>query len=134
MQAGNGYEMTTYIQHSNHHLVVPYIHTGVSSNSQHLQYSMDNLIISDAILTKLRDKHRVDRREVEQAFGNKCGIFLIDDREDHQSDPPTLWFVAPTNKGRLLKVAFIFRDGKIFLRTAYDADMTSQSIYDAKGR
>ncbi len=28
----------------------------------------------------------------------------------------------------------IFRDGKIFLRTAYDADMISQSIYDAKGR
>ena len=95
---------------------------------------MNNLVISDTILTKLRDKHQVDRREVEQAFGNKCGIFLVDDREDHKSDPPTLWFVAPTNKGRPLKIVFICREGKVFLRTAYDADTIAQSIYDAKGR
>lgn len=95
---------------------------------------MNNLVISEAILTKLRAKHGVERREVEQAFENKCGILLIDDREDHKSDPPTVWFVAPTNQGRLLKVACIFRDGKIFLRTAYDADQISQSIYSAKGR
>lgn len=95
---------------------------------------MNNLVISEAILTKLRTKHGVERREVEQAFENKCGIFLTDPREDHKSDPPTVWFVAPTNQGRQLKIAFIFRDGKIFLRTAYDADQISQNIYDAKGR
>lgn len=95
---------------------------------------MHNLIISQAILDKLRDKHQVDRREVEQCFANKCGLYLVDDREDHQSDPPTLWFVAPTNRGRLLKVAFIFREGKVFLRTAFDADELAQKIYDARGR
>ena len=58
---------------------------------------------------------------------------MVDDREDHKSDPPTLWFVAPTNKGRPLKIVFIFREGKVFLRTAYDADTIAQSIYDAKG-
>lgn len=95
---------------------------------------MNSIVISDSILIKLRDKHQVVRREVEQAFENKCGFFLADDREDHKSDPPTLWFVAPTNRGRLLKVAFIYRDGKVFLRTAYDADAAARSIYDAKGR
>ena len=95
---------------------------------------MNNLVISEAILKKLQDKHQVDRREVEQAFGNKCGIFLIDDREAHRSDPPTLWFVAPTNKGRSLKIVFIFREGKVFLRSAYEADTIAQRIYDAKGR
>lgn len=102
--------------------------------NQHLRSSMNNLVISPAILSKLRDKHGVERREVEQAFENKCGTFLLDEREDHKSDPPTLWFVAPTNGRRLLKVVFIFREGKVFLRTAYDADAITQSIYDAKGR
>lgn len=95
---------------------------------------MHNLITSQAILDKLLDKHQVDRREVEQCFANKCGTFLRDDREDHRSDPPTLWFVAPTNRGRLLKVVFIYRDGKVFLRTAYEADEAARKIYDAKAR
>lgn len=95
---------------------------------------MHNLITSQAIIDKLRDKHQVDRREVEQCFDNKCGTFLRDDREDHRSDPPTLWFVAPTNRGRLLKVVFIYRDGKVFLRTAYEADEAAQKIYNANAR
>jgi len=82
----------------------------------------------------LREKHQVERREVEQCFANKCGLSLIDSREDHQSDPPTLWFVAPTNRGRLLKVVFIFREGKVFLRTAFEADELAQKIYNAHGR
>ena len=31
----------------------------------------------------------------------------MDTREQHRSDPPTLWFVAPTSQGRLLKIVFI---------------------------
>lgn len=93
---------------------------------------MNNLIISDAILSKLRAKHNVERREVEQCFQNVCGAYLTDDREEHRSDPPTLWFIAPTNRGRKLKVAFVFRDGKIYLRTAYEPEPEAQRIYDAK--
>lgn len=93
-----------------------------------------NLRISDATLEKLKDKHQVTRREVEQCFDNKCGLFLTDDREDHRSDPPTLWFVAPTNQGRLLKVIFIYRDGAIHLRSAYDADESARRLYDDKAR
>ena len=39
---------------------------------------MVNLRISDAVLQKLRDKHNVTRREVEQCFENKCGLYLED--------------------------------------------------------
>lgn len=95
---------------------------------------MVNLRISEKTLEKLQNKHQVTRREVEQCFDNKCGLFLVDDREDHRSDPPTLWFVAPTNQGRLLKVIFIYRDGNIDLRSAYDADTTVQQLYDCKAR
>lgn len=95
---------------------------------------MNNLRISAATLHKLTDKHNVTRREVEQCFENKCGLFLEDDREDHQSDPPTLWFIAPTSRGRLLKIIFIYRDGQLHLRSAYDAEEAAQRLYDAKAR
>lgn len=95
---------------------------------------MHNLRISADTLEKLATKHGVIRREVEQCFENKCGMYLMDEREDHQSDPPTLWFVAPTHNDRLLKVIFIYRDGQVHLRSAYDADATAQRIYNAKAR
>ena len=96
--------------------------------------AIKNLRISDVILAKLHDKHSVTRREAEQCFENKCGQLLMDDREEHRSDPPTLWFVAPTNSGRLLKVIFIFKDGQVYLRSAYDANEAVQSLYEKHGQ
>lgn len=96
--------------------------------------AMNNLRISAATLQKLTQKHNVTQREVEQCFENKCGLFLEDDREDHKSDPPTLWFIAPTSRGRLLKIIFIYRDGQVHLRSAYEADDAAQRLYDAKAR
>ena len=95
---------------------------------------MQNLRISEAVLEKLKTKHNVTRREVEQCFENKCGLLLMDDREEHRTDPPTLWFVAPTNTGRLLKIIFIFRDGLVHLRSAYGANDEVQRIYNAAAR
>lgn len=95
---------------------------------------MSQLRISPKVAGKLAEKHKVERREVEQCFDNKCGRFLLDDREDHRTDPPTLWFVAPTNKGRMLKIIFIYRDGYLDLRSAYDADQRIQDIYDRYAR
>lgn len=91
---------------------------------------MRPIIVSAAVLAKLRDKHDVELREVEQAFENKCGLFLVDDREDHQTDPVTLWFVAPTNRDRLLKVIFMFVDGNIHLKSAYAADADAIALYE----
>lgn len=90
---------------------------------------MKNLEISTTILQKLNEKHDVTRREVEQCFENMDGPLLIDDREDHRSDPPTLWFLARTNRNRLLKVVYIQRGEKIHLRTCYTPNETEVSIY-----
>ena len=95
---------------------------------------MRNLIISANVLAKLKDKHDVSVREVEQCFENKCGVYLEDTREDHLTDPPTLWFIAPTNRERLLKVAFMFIDGNVHLKSAYDADEEATEIYEVKGK
>lgn len=48
---------------------------------------MKTIIISENILEKLEKKHRVDIREVAQCFENRCGMYLIDNREDHKTDP-----------------------------------------------
>ena len=71
---------------------------------------MENLRISDAIAVKLRDKHGVERREVENCFANREGRLLLDTRARHRTHPPTLWFIAKTNGGRLLRLC-IYKKG-----------------------
>ncbi len=92
------------------------------------------LIVSPKIRAKLADKHSVSIDEVKQCFANRCGNYLEDEREDHKSDPPTLWFVAETDFGKKLKVCFICESGNIYLRTAFPADPESISIFERHGK
>jgi len=86
-------------------------------------------VISQQILRKLSEKHKVTRAEVEQAFENRAGGLLRDTREEHRTEPPTLWFVAKTDADRELKVAFVQRGELVFLKTAYDANEDEKEIY-----
>jgi len=95
---------------------------------------MKMILISPEVLTKLDLKHQVSRREVEQCFENLCGTFLEDAREDHKTDPATLWFIAPTNEDRLLKVVFIYIDGNHHIRTAFPPDQTEIDLYESAGK
>ncbi|MDD5058613.1 MAG: hypothetical protein PHQ60_12150 [Sideroxydans sp.] len=95
---------------------------------------MRSLITSPTLLQKLTDKHGVTRREIEQCFENKIGNYLEDDREEHRTDPPTLWFVAPTNCNRLLKVIFVFLDGNIYIKSAYEPSPQVVDMYERKGK
>lgn len=95
---------------------------------------MPKLITSSSVLIKLGEKHGVTIREVEQCFENKCGVYLEDDREDHQTDPPTLWFVAPTNRDRMLKVVFIFIDGNVHIKSAFEPNGDELAIYEKHGQ
>ena len=90
---------------------------------------MDNLKISAAILRKLKEDHNVEPREVEQAFQNRCAGLLIDKREQHKSNPPTLWFIAPTNKGRRLKIVYIQNGIELHLKSAFDPNAEEERIY-----
>ena len=95
---------------------------------------MKTLRISATILEKLTERHQVTRREIEQCFENRIGTYVVDDREDHRTDPPTLWFVAPTNQDRLLKVMFIFADGNIHIKSAYEPSAAVVELYDKRGK
>ncbi|RKP56037.1 ADP-ribosyl-(dinitrogen reductase) hydrolase [Pararobbsia silviterrae] len=71
--------------------------------------------------------------EILECFANRVGRFLFDTREDHQSDPCTRWFIAETNFGRKLKVAFIARGRVVTIRTAYDPNDEEVRIYNKYG-
>ena len=92
------------------------------------------LFISPKVRQKLIDKHSVTQPEIEQCFANREGNFLLDEREEHQSDPPTKWFIAQTDYGRKVKIVFIQMDsGCISIRTAYDANKDEIRIYEKFG-
>lgn len=85
---------------------------------------------SARIRAKLKEKHGVSLKEVEQCFLNRSGKLLQDTRADHQTDPPTLWFIAETNQSRVLKVVFILEhDNSISLKTAFEPNTTELEIY-----
>ena len=92
------------------------------------------LIISPAILEKLQTKHDVSRRDIEQCFDNRIGDYLEDADEDHQTDPPSLWFVAPTNCDQLLKIIFVFQDGNIYVKSAFPANAKAIKLYETHGK
>jgi uncharacterized DUF497 family protein len=95
---------------------------------------MPSIIISSRIDSKLDAKHTVTKEEVEQCFDNRCGFNLVDDREEHRTDPPTLWFIAQTRTGRLLKIIFMYKDGNIHIKSAYEPNKLEIEIYENEGK
>ncbi len=91
---------------------------------------MKAIVISPAILEKLENKHRVSRREIEQCFENIEGDYVEDTREEHKTDPATFWFVSPTNQNRKLKVIFVFNNGNIYIKSAFDAKQSHIVMYE----
>lgn len=92
------------------------------------------LIISAKVREKLAGKHPpVTQDEIVQCFANRTGKLLLDTREQHQSDPPTRWFISETDYGRKLKIAFINTDQGIVIRTAYDPNSEEMRIYKKYG-
>lgn len=90
-----------------------------------------DLKISKRIAEKLLQKHGVLKEEIWECFLNRTKGLLEDTRLDHHTDPPTLWFIANTDHGRLLKVVFIrAMDGIYELKTAYEPNDKEVKIYE----
>jgi len=92
-----------------------------------------DLVVSPAVRRKLELRHRVTIEEVGQCFDNCAGRFLRDRRERHTTTPPTLWFIAPTDKGRLLKVIFIRSSPRTILKSAFEPAEIEKMIYARRG-
>jgi len=90
-----------------------------------------HLKISKGIVLKLRLKHKVIPKEVEECFLNRTKGLLEDTREQHRTVPSTLWFIAETDCGRLLKVVFIeLISGEYEIKTAYEPNNQEVKIYE----
>lgn len=90
------------------------------------------IIISGKIEEKLETKHGVTPTEVYECFANRCGPLLQDTREEHATNPPTMWFLSKTHLGKELKIVCIVRDGDVYLRTAYPPNETEVSMYASR--
>ena len=88
------------------------------------------MVLSMKIKEKLQGKSpAISKSDIEECFANRCGTYLMDLREDHLSDPPTLWFVAENDRGAKIKVVFIQKGIDIYIRTAYVANPVELEIY-----
>ncbi len=92
------------------------------------------LYISLQVIDKLLTKHDVSRTEIEECFYNRYKGILEDSRAQHKTRPPTMWFIAHTDKGRQLKIVFIeLNDSTYEIKTAYEPNNDEVSIYDKFG-
>ena len=93
------------------------------------------LRVSSLVRKKLAEKHNVSESEILECFGNRDGAYLKDPRAEHQTNPPTLWFVAETDFGRRLKIVFILEmNGEITIKTAYQPNVKEIHIYEKYGK
>lgn len=89
------------------------------------------LIVSPAVRQKLKTKHNVTVDEVEECFLNQTKVFLEDDRTEHLTVPPTMWFISETDRRRQLKVVFVEQPSRIYeLKTAYEPSPEEERIYE----
>ncbi len=90
-----------------------------------------HLKISAAIIDKLKRKHQVTASEIYECFLNRTKGLLEDTRVNHKTHPPTLWFIAETDHGRLLKIVFIeLSNGNYEIKTAYAPNKIEADIYE----
>lgn len=88
------------------------------------------LVISQRTREKLANKHSVTEEDIRQCFANREGRYLTDKRERHRTDPPTRWFIAETNFGRKLKIAFVQTGDEVIIKTAYNPNSNELRIYE----
>ena len=92
----------------------------------------DPFLISARVRQKLADKHNVVPTEVEQCFFNFSGSeFLEDEREEHQTHPPTQCFISETDSGRLLKICFMFYNDrqKFAIKSAFEPNKAEIEMF-----
>lgn len=83
------------------------------------------LIISKSVAEKIaQDDHgNITESMVSQACSNYPGVAAYDPRPEHasRSGAPTVWFIAPTNDGKWLKITLVLEGDDAELKSAYPA-------------
>ena len=88
------------------------------------------LYLSPKIRQKLTLKTPpVSENDIYECFTNRTHSFLKDTREDHKTDPITLWFVSENDYGRRLKVCFMNDGQQVSIKSAYVPNADEERIY-----
>lgn len=88
------------------------------------------LKISITVQEKLANKTPpVTESEIIQCFANRDRTYAIDVRAQHRTNPITQWFIAETDFGRELKVAFMATTEAIVIKSAYDPSDEAKQMY-----
>lgn len=90
---------------------------------------MKQFKISKAVREKLLEKHNVTVDEVYECFYNREGPAFTDTRLDPQTDPPTQWFVAETDKLKKLKIVYCDYGEFFAIKSAFEATNKWQETY-----
>ncbi|MBB4844678.1 hypothetical protein HNP55_003222 [Paucibacter oligotrophus] len=90
--------------------------------------------VSPEVRQKLKVKHGVTEVQIMQCFANREGRYLIDDREEHKTNPVTRWFIAQTDYGIILKVCFVYDPATkiIDIKTAFRPSQQAIDLYNKK--
>lgn len=95
------------------------------------EFMIMKLIISAAVREKLANKiPPVTESEIIQCFANRVASDLIDTRANNLTNPLTRWFIAETDFGRKLKVAYMPTSQGIVIKSAYDPNDDEKRIYN----
>jgi hypothetical protein len=90
------------------------------------------MLISPSVRQKLNQSdHNVTEAEILECFANREPGDCIDTRAWHATNPETRWFVAQTDRGRELKIVYIFHmSGLVEIKSAYSATPNVKRIYE----
>lgn len=95
------------------------------------------IYISEKVQEKLENKHGgISPDEIDQCFANRPenAKFLKDRREQHRTDPPTLWFISETDRGIKYKIVFVLdAQNDIYLKSAFIPNAEEIRIYEKYG-
>jgi hypothetical protein len=97
-------------------------------------FATTRIYISPVTLEKLWNDHKVSQMEVEEAIFNSARPYLVERRPRHRTTPPSIWFLAPTAEGRLLKVIFrpYFEFELIHVKSAYEPEDYEIAFYQSQ--
>ena len=94
---------------------------------------MKNLKVSEAVKTKLPEKHQVTLREVEHCFENIEGRLLYDDRVWTKTHPPHLGSLRQPTQTVCSK-SCIQIGNQVVLKTADEPNAQELAIYERFGK
>ncbi len=90
------------------------------------------IVLSSRVREKLADKHGgVTVDEIRQCFANMEKDPMIDGRAENLTNPVTRWFIAETDRGRLLKICYMpYPNKEYFIKTAYEPNAVEVAIFN----